>query len=161
MNKKNIFLGLLLIILGILAIVKQVLNVQFLTMGTLWPLFLLVPGLCFEYGYFVNRKDAGLLVPGGILTTIGALFLFLNLTSWRLSRFTWPVYPLAVAIGLYQLYIFGGRDKGLLIPVGILTAVSLISFANMAFAWLNAGIVFAAALILIGLSILFKGSNRR
>jgi len=37
----------------------------------------------------------------------------------------WPIFPIGVAIGLFQLYIFGKREKELLIPIGILSGLSI------------------------------------
>jgi hypothetical protein len=33
------------------------------------------------------------------------------------SGVTWPVYLLATAFGLFELWLFGGKEKALLIPV--------------------------------------------
>ena len=121
----------------------------------MWPLFLLIPGIVFELSYFIYRKDAGLLVPGGILITYGLLFLVNVNYGWHLMDNLWPIFPLGVAIGLFQLYLFGGREKGLLIPVGILGAVSLFFlFNNLLFVdfRLLAGIL----LVVIGIWIILK-----
>lgn len=165
MKSKNFTLGLLLILVGTFMIMNRIFNMELFTMSKLWPLFVLVPGLTFEIGYFSNRRNAGILVPGGILTTIGILFLFETYTNWSFSEYTWPIYPLAVAIGLFQLYIFSERrNTGLLIPVAILTLVSVISFINLLFSglfyWLNYQLVLPIILILIGLYILFSNSRR-
>jgi hypothetical protein len=163
MYKRNLTLGIILILIGAFSILNQFFNLKLFSMSTLWPLFILIPGLLFEFGYFSSRRDPGLLVPGGILTTIGALFLFETFTGWRFAAYSWPVYPLAVAIGLFQLYIFGRHEKGLLIPVTILTAVSVFSFTSMVFKellwWFDTNLIFPAVLILTGLLILFSNRN--
>ena len=136
MNKSGKVLGGILIVLGILFLMKN-LDIfapiwQFFNIGTIlskfWPsLFLLLPGLLFHYGYFSgDRRNAGLLVPGGILLVLGLVFQFNMLFgNWNI---TWPLYILSVAFGLFELYIFGGREKGLLIPVGILGGLSFLFF---------------------------------
>ncbi len=128
MEKKESTVGIILIIIGAIVLVDRIFNLKFLSMSNFWPLFVLIPGLLFEVSYFVTRRDPGILVPGGILTTIGLLFFFETFTGWQFARDTWPIYPLSVAIGLFQLYLFGYRQKALLIPVFILGCVSLISF---------------------------------
>jgi hypothetical protein len=165
MKRKNYFGGIILIAIGIAAMLSNVFNIHLFTMSRLWPLFVLVPGLCFEAGYFSRMKEPGLLVPGGILTTIGTLFLFETYTNWSFAEYTWPVYPLAVAIGLFQLYLFGGRKFGLLVPVFILTAVSVIAFATMLlgniFYWVNTSLVIPIVFIVIGVYMLIKNFSKK
>jgi len=97
---------------------------------TFWPtLFVLPLGLFFHWLYFavLNRKGVGVLVPGGILTTVGLVCqLATLLDGWQ---FMWPGFILAPAVGLFELYWFGGRNKFLLIPINILTVTSLVFFA--------------------------------
>lgn len=163
MNKRNSFWGIILIFIGTSAILRQVFNIRIFSMETFWPVFVLAPGLIFEFSYFTSRRNPGLLVPGGVLTVIGSLFFFETLTSWKFAGYTWPVYVLAPAFGLFQLYIFSERKKGnhgLLIPVFILTTVGAFSlitsiFGNI-FYWINSSLVLPIALILLGVFILFK-----
>ena len=159
MNNKNNFWGFFLIIIGILLFISKLFDIQLFNMGRLWPIFVLIPGLCFNFAYFSTRKGPGVLVPGGILTTIGLLFFFETMTNWHFAEYTWPVYPLAVAVGLFQLYIFGGRKRELLIPVGILTSVSTISFASMIFGSINTSLVVPAVLVLVGVYLIFGKGN--
>lgn len=165
MNRKGAFWGVLLIAIGCLLIINRTFNINFFSIGNFWPLFILIPGLMFEASYFISRKNPGVLVPGGILTTIGLLFFFEIMTNWALAEYTWPVYILAVAIGLFQLYLFSGRPSGLLIPVFILTAVASIAFLGMIFgnilAWIDFSLVFPIIFILLGILILFKGIGKK
>ena len=164
MNKRGSMLGIVLILIGLFSLLDRVFYIDIFSIKNLWPLFILIPGLLFEWRFFTTRRDPGLLVPGGILTTIGTLFLFETFTNWNFSGFTWPIYTLSVAIGLFQLYIFGTREKGLLIPVFILTSISVISMLNMLFShlfyWLNYKLLFPVILIGLGLFILFNESKR-
>ena len=146
MKKINYIFGFLLLFIGAMLILSNF-GVIEIVWENLWPLFLLVPGILFELSYFISRKDAGLLVPGGILINV--------IYGWHLMENLWPIFPLGVAIGLFQLYLFGGREKGFLIPVGILGAISLFFLINnLLFIdfWLLAGI----ALVVIGIWIIFK-----
>lgn len=164
MNNKKFFWGIIFILIGLLGLINKIFNINLFAFGSLWPLFVLIPGLCFEYSYFVKKQNSGLLVPGGILTTIGLLFVFETSTRWNFSMYTWPVYILAPAIGLFQLYIFGGRDKGLLIPVGILTIIAIMSFISIGFGnifiWLNTSIILPIGLVAIGLYIIFSKEKK-
>lgn len=157
---KNPTWGILLIVIGIILIIQKMFFIQFFSWQYFWPIFVLIPGLSFEFSYFFKRKAPGTLVPGGILTTYGILFFFETFTNWNFSDYTWPVYPLGVAIGLFQLYLHSGRNSGILIPVSILTAVSAISFISMlmhGLSWLfQSSLVWGGALIVVGIIILFK-----
>lgn len=163
MRKDNIIWGLLFIFIGIFFLLGRFYN-NFLGFGALWPLFILIPGMIFESNYFTSRNDPGLLVPGGILTTIGILFLFETFTGWRFSAYTWPVYPLSVAVGLFQLYLYSGRSPGLLVPVGILGGISVIAFLAMILKatlgmlpnWFSFGLLVPVCLIILGIYIIFK-----
>jgi len=150
MKKINYLFGLFLLFIGVLLILANF-GVVEIVWDNLWPLFLLIPGIVFELSYFIYRKDDGnrggiedfpgssLLVLGGILITYGLLFSVNVIYGWH----------------LLQAYLFGGREKYLLIPVGILGAISLFFLINnLLFVdfMLLAGIV----LVIIGIWIIFK-----
>lgn len=163
MKTSNIIWGIALIAFGCLLLLNRVLGDTIFSMSNLWPLFVLVPGLVFEFSYFSTRRNPGVLVPGGILTTIGILFFFETYTNWMFSEYTWPIYILSVAIGLFQLYLFSGRNRGLLVPVTILTTVAAISLLSILFgsviSWLNYSLIGPILFILLGLFILFRKKN--
>jgi len=154
MKRINYLFGLLLLLIGVLLILSNF-GVIEIVWDNLWPLFLLIPGMLFELSYFISRKDAGLLVPGGILTTYGLLFLVYVNYGWHLMDILWPIFPLGVAIGLFQLYLFGGREKGLLIPVGILGVISLFFLVD-SLLFIDFKLFAGILLILIGIWIIFK-----
>ena len=154
MKKINYLFGLLLLCIGVILILANF-GVMEIAWDNLWPLFLLIPGIFFELSYFISRKDAGLLVPGGILITYGLLFLVNVNYGWHLMDNLWPIFPLGVAIGLFQLFLFGGREKGLLIPVGILGAISLFFLINNLL-FIDFRLLAGILLLLIGIWIIFK-----
>lgn len=152
--KTNIIWGIILLLAGFTLILTNFGIIE-IAWDNLWPLVVLIVGLLFEFGYFISRKDVGLLVPGGILTTYGIFFLYSSMVDWSLVGRLWPIYPLGVAIGLFQLYLFGGRDKGLLVPVGILSAVSLI-FLFINFYFVDFRLLVGIIFVVIGIVIIFK-----
>ena len=157
------FWGILLILIGGLLIVNNLYNFEFLSIKNLWPLFLLVPGLSFELEYFTSRKNPGLLVPGGILTVLGLNFLFEIYTNFQFASYTWPIYPLAVAIALFQLYLFTHRPSGLLVPVFILGGISLFSYASLLLEnspWFSWNLLLPVLLIVFGIYILLNTSKK-
>lgn len=172
MNRTGKVLGSIFIILGLLFLLKN-LNIiepfwSYFNIGSIiarfWPIiFLLLPGLLFHLGYFSGkRRDPGVLVPGGILLVLGAVFqINMLFGGWNII---WPLYIFSVAFGLFELYVFGTRDKGLLIPIGILGGLSVLFFisfsANKLLSFNTKPFVVPVVLIGIGLLVLFGGKGR-
>lgn len=94
-----------------------------------WASIFIIPiGLLFHWLYFsvTGRKGVGLLVPGGVIFTVGLVCQIAALTDgWS---YLWPGFIAAPAIGLLELYWFGSRNRYLLIPVYILLGISLLFF---------------------------------
>ena len=145
--------GLLLILIGGFSLITYIFHLNNELIHHLWFLCVLIPGLYFEMNYFQTRKNPGQLVPGGILTVIGLLFCFEILTRWDYSNYTWPIYLLAVAFGLLQLYLYDHKDKGLLIPITILCFISLLFYVQL---FISSSLLLAIFLIIIGLYILLR-----
>ncbi len=154
MKSSRAILGTLIILIGLVLLLNN-LNLINIDLSQLWPLFLLVPGLAFEIGYLTGGRDPGLLVPGGMLTTYGLVFFANIIWGWHNMAYLWPAFPLGVAIGLFQLYLFGKREAALLIPIGILGGYSAIAFLN-AYTGLGWETVFPVALIAVGVLLLFN-----
>lgn len=167
-RKNNYVVGGILILFGILIILKNLnlLNIYFnifdigFLISNFWAaLFIIVPGLIFHIAYFKSKdRKEGLLVPGGILVTWG-LACQISFT-FHLWNVLWPAFILGVAVGLFELYLFGNRNKGILIPVGILGGVSLIFFSSFSTRWLfqlNISKYFLPGiLVILGAWIIFK-----
>lgn len=160
MGNRNIIWGIFLILVGGLLLAGRIFNFDYVDWEHLWPLFVLIIGLSFEAGYFLSGRGPGLLVPGGIITTISLLFFFETFTNWEYSDVTWPIYILSVSIGLYQLYIFDGRKRGVLTAATVLAVIFIISasftFTDRIFPWFSTTYVFPAIIILLGIYILLK-----
>lgn len=165
MNKSGVFGGLILVVVGGFLLANNLGEWHLFSIERFWPIVVLILGLLFELNYFIKNRNPGLLVPGGILTVLGLLFFFETYTDWRFAAFTWPLYPLSVAIGLFQLYIFSGRPRGLLVPVFILTAVTGVAFTTMFInsiqKWINLGLIFPILLVLAGLLLIFRSSRAK
>lgn len=120
-----------------------------------WPSLFVIPvGLFLHWMYFymTARRGVGLLIPGGVLFTAGIVCQFAMLfDSWS---YMWPGFILAAAIGLFEFYWFGGRNKWLLIPINILTVLSLLFFMVFSTGALLNNIsgqpLIAAAILLVG-----------
>jgi hypothetical protein len=164
MNVKT-WLGAGLVVLGLFVFTNQ--GAVF-TVGdifaTFWPsIFILPLGIFFHWLYFGfhERSHAGVLVPGGLLITLAAVFQISAL--YDLWHITWPGFILAPAVGLFELYWFGGKEKGLLIPIAILTAISMLFFAVFTFEsifnYLSDKPIVAIAIIAFG-ALLMIGQKR-
>jgi len=126
-----------------------------------WPSMFVIPlGLFFHWLYFgvTGRRGVGVLVPGGILLTVGVVCQISMLYDiWEVM---WPGFILSVAVGLFELYWFGGRNRWLLIPINILTVLSLLFFAVFSigslFSYLSGKPYIAVILIVVGAFILMS-----
>ncbi len=160
MKKENLFWGIVLVGLGILLLSYNFFGFRLNSIPSLWPLLVILLGAYFEWGYFSQKKNPGLLVPGGIFLVTGLIFEFETLTHWHYAEYTWPLYLLAVAFGLFQLYLFSDRPRLLLIPILLLSAVTFSACLTMIYGALspivNFGLIIPLLLILIGLIIMLR-----
>ncbi|AJY74878.1 hypothetical protein [Paenibacillus beijingensis] len=127
-----------------------------------WPTLFVIPlGLFFHWLYFfmTGRRGVGLLIPGGVLFTAGIVCqVSMLFDSWSYS---WPGFLFAVAVGLFEFYWFGSRNKWLLIPINILTVLSLLFFAVFSVGSLLGSLAhgrtfLGAAVILVGAFMLMR-----
>jgi hypothetical protein len=66
-------------------------------MEHLWPLFIMAPGLGFVMMYLFGKHERGLLIPAGILTGLGLVFLL----DANESEYLWP--GVLILVGLLFL----------------------------------------------------------
>ncbi|HBU81478.1 MAG TPA: hypothetical protein DEF35_07530 [Paenibacillus sp.] len=149
---KRTILAPVLILLGVYLILNQGGSLGPGTIfATFWPTLFVIPlGLFFHWLYFsMIGRGIGLLVPGGILLTAGVVSQIAMLFgNWSTM---WPGFILAVAVGLFELYWFGGRNKWLLIPINILTVISLLFFSVMSIGTMLNSLSFVQPFVAIGL----------
>lgn len=159
MNIRSL-LGVGLIVLGALLFMNRGSSFGVGSMFELfWPSLFVIPvGIFFHWLYFsvAGGRGVGLLIPGGILLTAGVVCQVSVLTDgWQ---YMWPGFIAAVAIGLFEFYWLGNRNRYLLIPITILTAVSVLFFTVFSLGTLFSRAlgqpVIAIAVILIGLGLL-------
>jgi len=160
MNGFRLMFGLFFVVIGILALLAAI-NAISLSWDYFWPLFILVPGLAFEFSYF-NRKskdyrNAGILVPGGILLTVSVIFYINIFFGWHLMEYMWPLFILAPAIGLFQLYFFGKRNKGVLMATGILAGIGFFALIINLLRIDFFVYIFSIGLIAVGVYFIFRG----
>ena len=163
MKNRNVFWGLLFVIAGILWIANTYLSVQIFNMNNIWPLFVLLPGVCFELCYLITKKAPGMLIAGGILTTVGLLFMFEEFTEWNYSNNTWPLYLIAVAVGLFQ-YFLVVKKRSLLVGSILLVLIAGCAFINMFVGdiskFIQMAYVVPGIMIIIGLAFLLNAKAK-
>lgn len=164
---RRTFLGPILVLLGIFMLIKG--EAHWTTGSTFtyfWPsLFVLPLALFFHWLYFsiLERRGSGVLIPGGLLLTVWVVCqIAMLLDNWDVM---WPGFVLAPAIGLFEFYWFGGRNRYLLIPINILTVISVLFFAAFSISALIGTLsggqpVFAAVLVAAGCLIMFFRKKR-
>lgn len=158
MKNSHSGLGVLLLVIGSIMLLNNT-NVLTFDIELFWPLFMIVPGIAFHLSYFSgrNKNNASVLMPGAILTIYGLYFLFSILTNWAFSDFLWPVFPLGVGVGFYELYAFGNGRKQHLNTAILLIGLSIFSFIMTVFS-LNFNYMFPVILIGAGLIIVYQSS---
>lgn len=96
-------LGGTLVLVGFLFLVVQVINVDFAIGSTLWPFFIIVPGLLLFGVALANSGKEGerLAIMGSIATMVGLLVLYQNSTKhWENWAYAWAlIIPTALGVG--------------------------------------------------------------
>lgn len=154
-SRGRIFVGIIILFSGIFMLLNHLGFIEF-RFALIWPLFLLIPGLIFEFGYFFSRrKNRSFLVPGGILTVYGLVFFLDAFYGWAFLTPLWPFLLLGVAFGLFQLYVFGYQDRSLLLPTTLLTLLALSNILQNYYAF-DFQLAIPVILIVVGLFIIIK-----
>ncbi|MFN0225068.1 hypothetical protein [Paenibacillus sp. KR2-11] len=161
-------IGIVLILLGAGLFLNEG---QHIGVGTIFEyywasIFILPLGLFFHWLYFsmTAPRAPGLLIPGGILVTVAIVCqISMLFDAWGSM---WPGFVLAPAVGLYEFYLYGSRSRHLLIPITILTVISLLFFTVFTLGTLlnqlsGRGPFVAIALIVIGGYALLGGAKKK
>ncbi len=147
-GRRSFFPGILLIGLGLILLLPKITEFR---IHDLWTIIILVTGLAFFAGFLADRARTGFLIPAGVLTTVGALFLYCSLEGWWHMRSLWPILVAAPGVGFLLQYLFGKREQAVfdaaLILLGI--AVTFLAFLS------EGGVVFPLLLIAMGALFLF------
>jgi len=168
-NNGSLVGGSLLIIFGVLALFGKIFqNYDF--WGTFWPFFIIGIGVLFFVGMFAGgRSVSGLAIPGSIITTIGLMLFYQNLTNhWESWSYGWTVILMSVGVGIFIMGLWGQnasqRAAGLrLLRLGLIMFVIFGAFFELIFTAGNPfglrSIIFPVALILLGLYLVLTRSG--
>jgi hypothetical protein len=161
MKNSNIVMGAVLVALGCILLLSNLGYINF-SWDYIWPMALLLPGIYLHFAYFTKiDKNPGNLVPAGILTTYGVMAYIVAFFGWGTMASLWPFILLGIAIGLLELYLFGTRDKGLLIPISILGGLGLMLLTKTYFFFDLKKVVIPAILVILGVLILSKREHKQ
>jgi hypothetical protein len=168
-NTGSLVGGSLLIIFGLLALLGKLFQ-NFNFWNTFWPFIIIGVGLLFFVGMFAGGKSvSGLAIPGSIITTIGLMLFYQNITNhWESWSYGWTVILMAVGLGIFIMGTWGQNESqraaGLrVLRIGLILFIifgaffELIFTAGMPFGLCS--IVFPAALILLGLYLILARSG--
>ncbi len=164
MEKKSLVPGIILIAIGLLFLAD---NLNFIWIDwediwydfwSLWPLAILVGGVLFWLGWFKNRDDYGLLMPGTIMIVYGLLFWYcMEFGWWHMGDdHLWSFFIIGPGLGFLAMYALGKQEKGFLVSGLILALIGGIFLIGTYF-W---DFIIPALLILIGVRLLMKGKKR-
>lgn len=163
--------GAVLIAIGVLSLLSQIFsNMNF--WGFIWPFFVIGVGAMFYIGMFAGGKSvSGLAVPATIISTIGLILFYQNISGhWESWSYAWTVILIAVGLGIYIMGTYGENEeqrnsgKGLM-KVGLILFIIFGGFFEMIF---SAGsrfglrqLIFPVGLILLGLYLIITRFTRK
>lgn len=163
--------GSVLIAIGVLSLFGQIFtSINFWSF--IWPFFIIGVGAMFYVGMFAGGKSvSGLAIPATIITTIGLILFYQNMTGhWESWSYAWTVIILAVGLGIYIMGVFGEdevqRNSGKnLMKVGAILFVVFGGFFEMIFSIGSKSMlrqsVFPILLILLGLYLIYTRLTKK
>lgn len=162
--------GTLLIAFGLLSLASQLFR-NVVNWSYLWPFTVIIFGGLFFAGMFLGGKQvSGLAIPGSIITGIGLLLLYQNLTShWESWSYGWTLIVIFVGAGIYLAGWYGnneGQKKagGKVARIGFILFVIFGAFFEMIFSLGGSlgfrGLVFPALMIVLGGYLIVRRLNR-
>ncbi|MCK4835595.1 MAG: hypothetical protein KAT17_03120 [Candidatus Aminicenantes bacterium] len=142
--------GAILVGMGILFLVVNI--IPYLSVGKLWPLFMLIPVAILIMVWIQDReKSVGVILPIIVLLFYCGYFLWLNFTTWAYTATSWPNFLIGPGLGFLALY-FATKKGEYLVPSFILLILSAIFYAAIIENTLIVGIL----LVLMGLMLILK-----
>jgi hypothetical protein len=164
-------LGALLIVLGLVFLAGQYWNIDLGRFG--WPVYVIGPGLAVVVLGLTQRNGSGLTISGSMLTIIGLILLYQNLTDrWESWAYAWTlVAPGGSGVGMV-LYGLRATNAGM-VRTGLWQVVTAVGLFAVGFLFFEAvlGIsgerfplpnwVLPLAVIVIGLLLLVRGFTAR
>jgi len=146
--------GAVMIACGLFSLVARVFsNIDW---GFLWPFLIIGFGGLFFVAMFVGGKQAsGFAIPGSIVSGIGLILLFQNITDhWESMSYFWAMIIVFVGLGIYIMGWYGDnagqKQSGAgVMKIGLILFIIFGSFFEMIFSPFS-NFIFPILLILLG-----------
>ncbi len=146
--------GALLIGIGLLSLLSRIYTD--IDWSLLWPVSIIGFGALFFIAMFATGKNgAAFAIPGTIITGIGLVVLFQNITQhWTTMSYIWTLIVIFVGLGIYIMGRYSGdanqrRSGAKVMKIGIILFIVFGTIFETLFSSLN-NIVFPILLILLG-----------
>lgn len=159
-NTGSLVGGSILIIFGMLALFGKIFQ-NFDFWGTFWPFFIIGIGLLFFVGMFAGgRSVSGLAIPGSIISTIGLMLFYQNITDhWESWSYGWTVILMSVGLGIFIMGTWGQnvtqRAAGLrVLRIGAIMFIIFGAFFELIF---TSGMPFGLRSIIFPISLIILG----
>ena len=153
-NTGALIAGTFLILFGLMALASQVFRL--LDWGFIWPFGIIGFGALFFVAMFAGGKQAAAFaIPGSIVSGIGLILLFQNITGrWESMSYFWALIIMFVGVGIYLMGLYGGdenqkRSGWGVMKVGFILFIIFGAFFEMLFSSFN-NLIFPILLILLG-----------
>ncbi|RED65745.1 hypothetical protein [Cohnella lupini] len=136
MNRQSAAVGIGVVAVGLIILLGK-LGVFSFFGAVFWPLFVLIPGVLLHVLYFGRMVPSVALIPAGILTVVSVILLIGNWFGWGLMKYLWPLFIFAIAVGLYEYYVFGySRSKQIwTLSVGLTVVAAILFGLTLLWTW--------------------------
>ena len=165
-NRSNVgalIAGTILILFGLLALAGQVFRL--VNWGLIWPFAVIGVGALFFVAMFAGGKQsAALAIPGSIVSGIGLILLFQNITGhWESMSYFWTLIILFVGLGIYLMGLYSENPSQKasgwrVMKVGLILFILFGTFFEMLFSSFN-NLIFPVLLILLGVYLVLTRSG--
>lgn len=162
-NTGALIAGTILIVFGLMALAGQLFRA--VDWSFLWPFAIIGFGALFFVAMFTGGKStAALAIPGSIISGIGLVMLFQNITQhWESMSYFWTLIILFVGIGIYVMGWYSGdenqkRSGWRVMKTGFILFIIFAAFFEMIFSSFS-NIAFPVLLILLGIYLILNRSG--
>jgi hypothetical protein len=162
-NVGTLIAGAILIGFGLLALARNFL--PSFDWGALWPVAIIGFGALFFVAMVAGGKQAAAFaIPGSIVSGIGLILLFQNITGhWESMSYFWALIILFVGMGIYLMGWYGGDENQKrsgfgVMKVGFILFIIFGAFFEMIFSSFG-NLIFPVLLILLGVYLVLSRSG--
>ena len=169
----ELLVGLMLLAMGVLVLASDPLSAWLGSVGIsaelwrYWPLLVVGLSLFFVLPAFFGRQDrrvrAGMIVPGALLASVGAVLLYTSVGDrWADWSYLWTVIPFGIGAGLYLAGWIADAPAFKWIGSGIAAGgvIAFLVFAE-AFGGQTFRVIGAVAILALGVALVAGGLAER